>query len=882
MSPSTPEWRIKVLVLSRVDVLDRGSDGLLGIRRYTFDTRHQEYLLDSLARFAAFLEAESGGRLRAKIDVEVDSEWARLDTAMLSKPGALAAWFRAYIEPRVNGGAFEPEDRVYRGPYDSILCVHSGMIEDCAQFDVLGMPASPISLYVRGLGSGPYGLAFALLDAWHEHLLRAMTNSGFDVGSERALRASALPEEARAGFQPPCNLSLLFGEANFGNVWNRQETGTTALVDHARRVGPMAWSEVKRRSVWALPTLDRDLNAQLGGAEAKIQDRGGLIEFPGSGDAAQRTLEFGKEAWTVFESGGKRFLAADAQFADAAAGGFRKEGELSAICRIDVSRGSVVVFDAANLRLGGSEAASLAAGTMAGAGAYPIRPGWNGSEIDYGADTIARSVTFGTYACNAARDPERGDVLEIKMGLFPRRGGIWLLGSPGGDVLFDAAKTPFLSLWVRAEKPEPLELRLLGDGVNWNGAAWGLFGALRPPSETRAQAAIPLKVGSDGAWRQVVIDLRKSPSAGAAMPVLGICLVSSRHSGLLDVAQPAFEPAVYVDGLAVSAQPPGAETPAADPSALNPSPLSAVPMERALCAATIPDQPDAASLATLLKLLKDSNDRVRLNACATYRRISSAEAEQPLIDALRSLDHRVSEQAALALAHQATESAWAAIRKTAEIGPFDFCREFAARALEEKKDPKTLGSLTVLFTAKSWRARAAGASAIASIQTPAAERSLLIFLYELDPAVRLAAIRSANPKSEEVCKRLLWHAVNDSSDAVRAASHIALLRSENAGHRREGGKGVRDDSVAVRLILLEHFRNSPSEDARGALRIAVTDASPTVRGAALRAFAVHPGTVSFDEVQNTASDPDPRVRTAFEELARAKGLRPPSKLRIVR
>jgi hypothetical protein len=65
---------------------------------------------------------------------------------------------------------------------------------------------------------------------------------------------------------------------------------------------------------------------------------------------------------------------------------------------------------------------------------------------------------------------------------------------------------------------------------------------------------------------------------------------------------------------------------------------------------------------------------------------------------------------------------------------------------------------------------------------------------------------------------------------------------------------------------------NPAEAHLPAIRLALTDASPTVRAAALIAASQQPGEVKGDEFTVLRSDPHPRVREAYLELASRKGL----------
>ncbi len=153
----------------------------------------------------------------------------------------------------------------------------------------------------------------------------------------------------------------------------------------------------------------------------------------------------------------------------------------------------------------------------------------------------------------------------------------------------------------------------------------------------------------------------------------------------------------------------------------------------------------------------------------------------------------------------------------------------------------------------------------------------MAFLQEVDPAVRLAATQAADSSQEYVCNKLLYSAVNDPSDAVRAWSNFKLTQSPIPNFKREGYKGVRDDGRFARMILLEQLAAHPSDEHRNALRLAVADTDPEVRALALKAFASIPGGVAADEVSNTFEDHDPGVQYALVELALGKKLALPKK-----
>jgi hypothetical protein len=144
-----------------------------------------------------------------------------------------------------------------------------------------------------------------------------------------------------------------------------------------------------------------------------------------------------------------------------------------------------------------------------------------------------------------------------------------------------------------------------------------------------------------------------------------------------------------------------------------------------------------------------------------------------------------------------------------------------------------------------------------------------------DPLVRYTIVSKARPGSELYARRVLWAAVNDESEWVRAASYLSLIDSPIAEFREQALRGVRVDSVAVKLALLRAMERDPKDHYRSALRFAVVDSQAVVRALALRAFAVQSGEVALAEIQNTLNDPSPLVHSALVYLAAKKGLQLP-------
>jgi HEAT repeat protein len=239
---------------------------------------------------------------------------------------------------------------------------------------------------------------------------------------------------------------------------------------------------------------------------------------------------------------------------------------------------------------------------------------------------------------------------------------------------------------------------------------------------------------------------------------------------------------------------------------------------------------------------------------------------------LRSGDPVLALMAGFAVSKTEGDEAWSAIKDALEQGPFDHNRRFAAMWLAKRPDP-AMGASLGLMTARSASARLEAVRALAAIKEESADVILIAMMAnEPEPGVRVAIAKSANLENNLVNRRLLFAALNDESQWVRATCLLRLIQSPDAKIRREAFQGVRDPAIGIRLALLAAMAEDPDDSYRPALRVAVTDREARVRAAALRAFATQPGPVSKAEVANVANDPDVEVAAAYAALAKAKGL----------
>ncbi len=476
---------------------------------------------------------------------------------------------------------------------------------------------------------------------------------------------------------------------------------------------------------------------------------------------------------------------------------------------------------------------------------------WHGFGTGYHSANVTGSVVTDVDRGNVLRYSERGTSREGRLtSPFPV------------NPLTDAK---YLSFWVKSTARDGLSVEALNDlGDQRVYVVIGRDATCPYGVKEGGSDVIQTAFRRDGTWQRIIVDLSKTRLNNFAALSIGPS-PNGRNS-----ERQSAEPIVYDfdDFRLLKTLDSGVgET-------LQPAPVSDFnsrdPWERILALSTYAKNPTPDAKQQALKLLSDADDGVRLNATVLIGKLKDSDAEQGLTANAGNLDPRIDEAALVALADLGTDAAWTTIRHALLSGPTDLARITSAKLLATKKDATLAGPISVLMAQPSWEARQAAAEAVGSLPGREASIILMAFLQDLNPAVRLAATQSADVTQDYACGKLLYSAVNDPSDSVRAWSCVKLIGSPIESFRSEGYKGVRDDSRAVRILILQQLALHPNEAHRGALRIAVADADPEVRAGALRAFAAMPGTVSNDEISNTLGDRHPWVQAALVELAMAK------------
>ena len=461
-------------------------------------------------------------------------------------------------------------------------------------------------------------------------------------------------------------------------------------------------------------------------------------------------------------------------------------------------------------------------------------------------------------------DTEKGQVLKVLEVSGQRDGGVVLPGRADGVPLDKLDAAPTLNFSVKSSSKDPLSIRI--ESTNGK-VAWISLGAdptLVRPMQGAPVVSVPFV--PNGKWQPFTVDLRSI----------------AQQSGLVDVARMAIEPSPNAK-LGGKLQPEPVEyefdqfkfsSDAAGPllGPVSADAASEDPEARALFAA----QAKSASPA-LAALLKDKSELVRLNATNAYVGFKDATVEEALISNSVDLDPSVASAALKALMADGSDVARAVVLRSVSVSLSDFNKITAAKLLADTKDPKVADDVSRLLASRSWQAHVAAVEMLAEIPTPESQIWRLAFLGMSEPAVKLAVIRTADPTVEKVQAPLLWSAVNEPSDRVRAESYIKLIQAAGESNKSEGYKGVRDDSTFVRKLVVQYLTEHPSEDHRNALRIAIADKSAAVRAAALEGFAQLEKGASSDEIANVLDDQNSDVQLALIDFSKKKGMKLPPK-----
>lgn len=422
-------------------------------------------------------------------------------------------------------------------------------------------------------------------------------------------------------------------------------------------------------------------------------------------------------------------------------------------------------------------------------------------------------VSVGTMRHEPFVDQEHGpSVRIIDQGHF-RDGATRILGGASTGLAVDQPMV--LKFAARSTSLIPFAVRL--DAPDGRPAVQYTLGGFGP-------GAAPFV--ADGTWRQVRIALTQF---GAEATHVGSVWITAPNPP--DQAERGFQGPVMLE-IAGAKIVPGTEVEAAPQAA-------PVTPEDAFTALAIGNEtPTDEQRRSLVEAVSTGKEAQRLAALHALARWPDPNATQALLDASRSSGPATAYLALRALAAGDTPEGWARIREATLQGPFEHARRFGAMLLGGYKRPKSAAALSTLLTAVSWTTRLAAAEALVGLEEPEAANVALVYLRDPEPAVRLAVATKIKLADELIERRLLFAAVNDTSEAVRLVSWMRLLQSERPEMRDEAFRAIRNETLANRIQLAARVGQYQGADNRygTGIQVALGDRDARVRAAVVEAL----------------------------------------------
>jgi len=792
------EWRTKIILFDDVDILGTSANGVMRERRSGYFGPDLHGALDAIALFGSMVEAYSGGKLKFVPDLQIESDSMRFEGA---NAPFNEAFIKSYLGPRVNGGFYDSEDKIYRGPYNSIFFLHFGLTDASCQTQVNDMPVTGFSYYFSFDRPRPQLLASRLFNAWIGHLLYAASRHGYNLGSLADSPAPLGTEELRLRLPEGWVTDSMW--AVLANLKDTNDFGNHT----PREKGAQPWSKVASDPWSSAAMIDSEsIASEAKGLSASAED-------PVNSNVPL----------AVLSSPNRSLFVCEPEYADFIAAQSAPSGDPLCLGYVLGKAGPKIVFEQA-----------------AGAGLKPPVLKVHEASTEVAFTSGDPSLGLGGYfKYKVVDDPSQGKAALVQEDWVVRAGWLRLFGGP-----IDPRTHRFLDLTVKSVAGSH-SISVVGTQET---KTYEIFGSDSPAPERTGGQITPLDVPADGAWRHVVVDL-----AGVGQ-VNGIYLTSGNAKWW----HPSMDqmPTILIGGAKLTSE--GTPTPVASNAE---SGDDAETKSRFL--AGIGPANYASNKADVLKLLKDPSLLVQLNAANVYTRVKDRSAEDPLGELTKSLDSRIAQISMRALMAQGTDTGRGPVLVALTNGPFDANRYWAAIMLSDQKDPFLAESYSRLIASRSWQTRLAAGQALAKMPGDKPKGFLLAFLLETNPQNEVEIARLGPVGDDLFEKRMQWYAVNDPSDAMRYQCNVDLLSSALPGYPEEGIKGLHDDSWWVRKALLAYLAANSAGKWRGAIVASLADPNEEVRAAAVVALRSIPNTENLNDLANVRDDRDPRVQKAL-------------------
>jgi HEAT repeat protein len=195
-SKDGPKWRVKVFLLTQTDSITMVQGRPVRQSRQRLDQGQIDAVLRGLARVPGYVRIATDGALDIALDVVIDSE-----PVIFGSGDDSQKWREDYINSRVNRGKFEAEDKVFRGPYHTVVLATAGQ---AAQALSTGAEADSLASYVVDEISRSAHRLYVGLQIYHP----PQASNGGGAGGGEPFLAGQYPKEVWAQLRDDAGQSL--------------------------------------------------------------------------------------------------------------------------------------------------------------------------------------------------------------------------------------------------------------------------------------------------------------------------------------------------------------------------------------------------------------------------------------------------------------------------------------------------------------------------------------------------------------------------------------------------------------------------------------------------------------------------------------------------
>ncbi|MBX3095292.1 MAG: hypothetical protein KF812_00370 [Fimbriimonadaceae bacterium] len=801
---------IKVVLNTRTSSVSAIPDGRVTVKRGTIERRQLQAILASLARFKTLAEGQALGRIVIDFEVTEDETWLDLPDGnraidLLSGSDSLNLQIDSFREEFVRTRVLPAANRAY--------------------FASDGAPVP-----------GPYGAIFVIHGALNDHTYHANIDG---------MPVSVLAYNTFTNADPAMWLDQFLVQGMYAQAAMRLgERGSQTAPDYRQRtrLSNVTLGDLLLNADASLPTFTADAATEVkptrltrseawSSVFARIPhvDPISLAVWSGSSyDREIHNVHLNRRTaiWTM---GNKQVLLSDPGYLDAVLDLVGGQQGLEALGWIDLENGRLpwIALDVTGRNLDGSTDKSV----------LGITP-----QPTNQPDQVSLPEAHGMTATPA---PNQNGVFQIQRQETIARGYV-VIDRPG------TLGTRY-GFRIRTESREPLALQFVDADGNYLYEYRFFNRTLSAPSVSGLQVpTMNLVVPMNNEWQNVVVDTGPIQSRGEVAeirlaPPIGSEFFDRQEFGTSTVLYARLE--TDVSGMDVTA----VDLPyvVMGPVSLlrdEPHELSAEEWQSVQTAFASPLEPD------------------RITALAVLARHRHPEAMTIIAPALKMPVPAILNLALDAFQNQATDSA--AIIDIAKSAPLSYMRALAFGRLDDAARAEMFDVMNRLASSSVWSERSVGLLAMNGRPEPLIPPTMTLALQDPDAGVRYIVTNHWFTRDELSGRRLMFTALNDPSEAIRAAANDQLSQFEQPAVQAEARRGLRDDSPFVRADLIRRWgaRNVEAEAMKGAL----ADEHAIVRVAVLEVDEAN-RFLTVDEVVALTGDKDRRVIKAAVQNLVARG-----------